>query len=169
MFPLEAIVLRKIRIDGQRMVLTCFSSEYGKIDIFHRESPSTAKLDTLSHFTGQIRTREHNTLSSIYRTTSFTPTGNYDLYDLAGWSVAILYTLLPLGLPYPRLFQVLKSITINHATCHHDILLFLIQTCRDFGIAQCDMNHYASLLQNAEGQKQARIDIESWISAYRAS
>ncbi len=169
MFPIEAIVLRKIRIDGQRVVLTCFSSEYGKIDIFHRESPSTTRLDTLSHFTGQIRTKEHNTLSSIYRTTSFTPSGNYDLYDLAGWSVAILYTLLPLGLPYPKLFQVLKSITINHATCNHDILLFLIQTCRDFGIAQCDISQYAVLLQDEDGQKQARSDIEGWISAYRAS
>ena len=160
MFPIEAIVLRKIRIDGHRMVLTCFSSEYGKIDIFHRESPSTTSLDTLSHFTGQIRTKEHNTLSSIYRTTSFTPQGNYDLYDLAGWSVAILYTLLPLGLPYPRLFQVLKSITINHAICHHDILIFLVQTCRDFGIVQCDLSHYATLLQHEDGQKQARSDIE---------
>lgn len=160
MFPIEAIVLRKIRIDSQRVVLTCFSSEYGKIDIFHRETPSVTRLDTLSHFTGQIRTKEHNTLSSIYRTTSFTPLGDYNLYDLAGWSVAILYTLLPLGLPYPRLFQVLKSITINHATCHHDILLFLIQTCRDFGIAQCDVSHYAILLQDESGQRQARSDIE---------
>jgi len=169
MFPIEAIVLRKIRIDGHRMVLTCFSSEYWKIDIFHRESPSTTSLDTLSHFTGQIRTKEHNTLSGIYRVTSFTPKGNYDLYDLAGWSVAVLYTLLPLGLPYPKLFQILKSITINHATCHHDILLFLIQTCRDFGIVQCSMDHYANLLQHEEWQKQARSDIEWWISTYRAS
>lgn len=169
MFPIEAIVLRKIRIDDRRMVLTCFSSEYGKIDIFHRETPSMTRLDTLSHFTGQIRTKEHNTLSSIYRTTSFTPVGNYDLYDLAGWSVSILYTLLPLGLPYPRLFQVLKSITINHATCHHDILLFLVQTCRDFGIAQCSINDYTNLLQHEDGQKQTRQDIEQWISAYRAS
>lgn len=96
MFPIEAIVLRKIRIDDRRVVITCFSSEYGKIDVFHRESPSTTRLDTLSHFTGQIRTKEHNTVSSIYRTTSFNPDGNYDLYDLAGWSVAVLYTLLPL-------------------------------------------------------------------------
>lgn len=160
MFPIEAIVLRKVRIDDRRMVLTCFSSEYGKIDIFHRESPSSTSLDTLSHFTGQIRTKEHNTLSNIYRTTSFTPIGDYDLYDLAGWSIAVLYSLLPHGLPYPKLFQLLKSITINHATCHHDILLFLIQTCRDFGIVQCDMNHYATLLQDKEGQKQARTDIE---------
>ncbi len=130
MFPLEAIVLRKFRIDDRRVVLTCFSREYGKIDVFHRETPSVISLDTLSHFTGQIRTKEHNTLSSIYRTTSFTPEGNYDLYDLAGWSVAILYTLLPLGLPYPRLFQVLKSITMGQEIYHHDILLFLIQTCR---------------------------------------
>ena len=169
MFPIEAIVLRKIRIDDRRVVLTCFSSEYGKIDVFHRETPSMTRLDTLSHFTGQIRTREHNTISNIYRTSSFTPVGDYNLYDLAGWSVAILYTLLPLWLPYPRLFQVLKSITINHATCHHDILLFLIQTCRDFGIAQCDMSYYASLLQNEDGQKQARCDIEGWIQAYRVS
>ena len=169
MFPLEAIVLRKIRIDDHRVVLTCFSREYGKIDIFHRESPSTTRLDTLAHFTGQIRTREHNTLSSIYRSTSFTPVGDYNLYDLAGWSVAILYTLLPLGLPYPRLFQILKSITINHTTCHHDILLFLIQTCRDFGITQCDVHQYALLLEHEDGQKQARTDIESWIRAYHAS
>lgn len=169
MFPIEAIILRKVRIDDRRVVLTCFSSEYGKIDVFHRESLSTTRLDTLSHFTGQIRTKEHNTLSNIYRTTSFTPVGDYNLYDLAGWSVAILYTLLPLGLPYPRLFQILKSITINHATCHHDILLFLIQTCRDFGIVQCDINHYVTLLQDENGQRQARSDIESWISAYRAS
>lgn len=160
MFPIEAIVLRKVRIDGQRVVITCFSSEYGKIDIFHRETPSITRLDTLSYFTGQIRTKEHNTLSSLYRTIFFTPAGNYDLYDLAGWSVAVLYTLLPLGLPYPRLFQVLKSITINHATCHHDILLFLIQTCRDFGITKCDIHNYVSLLQDEKGQKQARSDIE---------
>ncbi len=169
MFPIEAIVLRKIRIDDRRVVLTCFSSEYWKIDIFHRETPSITRLDTLSHFTGQIRTKEHNTLSNIYRTTSFTPAGDYNLYDLAGWSVAVLYTLLPLGLPYPRLFHLLKSITINGTTHEHDILLFLIQTCRDFGIVQCDMNHYATLLQNEDGQKQARSDIEWWISAYRAS
>jgi len=169
MFPIEAIVLRKIRIDDRRVVLTCFSSEYWKIDIFHRETPSVTRLDTLSHFTGQIRTKEHNTLSNIYRTTSFTPAGDYNLYDLAGWSVAVLYTLLPLGLPYPRLFQFLKSITVNGTTHEHDILLFLIQTCRDFGIVQCDMNHYATLLQNEDGQKQARSDIEWWISAYRAS
>lgn len=160
MFPIEAIVLRKVRIDTQRVVLTCFSSEYGKIDVFHRESPSVTRLDTLSHFTGQIRTKEHNTLSNIYRTTSFTPTGDYNLYDLAGWSVAILYTLLPLGLPYPRLFQFLKSITMSQAICDHDILLFLIQTCRDFGIVQCDMSHYATLLQDEDGQRQARNDIE---------
>ncbi len=169
MFQIEAIVLRKIRIDGHKMVLSCFSREYWKIDIFHRESPSTTSLDTLSHFTGQIRTKEHNTLSNIYKTTSFTPKWNYDLYDLAGWLVAVLYSLLPHWLPYPRLFEILKSITINHTTCHHDILLFLIQTCRDFGIVQCDMNHYANLLQNNEGQKQARSDIEWWISAYKAS
>ncbi|MCB9807311.1 recombination protein O N-terminal domain-containing protein [Candidatus Peribacteria bacterium] len=96
MFPVEAIVLRKIRIDGNRVVLTCFSSEYGKIDIFHRDSPNRISLDTLSHFTGQIRTKEHNTLSNVYRITPFTPNGNYNLYDLAGWTVAILYTLLPL-------------------------------------------------------------------------
>ena len=169
MFPLEAIVLRKVRIDDRRVVLTCFSHEYGKIDIFHRESPSVTRLDTLSYFTGQIRTREHNTLSNLYRSTCFTPAGDYSLYDLAGWSVAILYTLLPHGLPYPKLFHILKSITQNHTTCHHDILLFLIQTCRDFGIVQCDMDHYATLLENHEGQKQARNDIESWINAYKAS
>ncbi len=160
MFPIEAIVLRKIRIDDRRVVLTCFSSEYGKIDIFHRETPSVTRLDTLSQFTGQIRTKEHNTLSNIYRTTSFTPAGDYNLYDLAGWSFAVLYTLLPLGLPYQRLCQFLKSITVNGTTHEHDILLFLIQTCRDFGIVQCDMNHYATLLQNEDGQKQARSDIE---------
>lgn len=169
MYPLEAIILRKVRIDERKVVLTCFSSEYGKIDVFHRETPSITRLDTLSYFTWQIRTKEHNTLTNIYKMKAFLPTGDYNLYDLAGWSVAVLYTLLPHGLPYPKLFQILKSITINHDTCHHDILLFLIQTCRDFGIVQCDINHYAALLQNEDGQKQARSDIEWWISAYRAS
>jgi recombinational DNA repair protein (RecF pathway) len=169
MFPLEAIVLRKIRIDERRIILTCFSSEYGKIDIFHRESPSIVWLDTLSHFTGQIRTKEHNTISNIYRVTSFAPRGNYDLYDLAGWSVSILYNLLPLGLPYPKLFQILKSVTINSTTYHHDILLFLIQTCRDFGIVQCDLHHYVDILQHEDGQKQVRSDIEWWVNAYMAS
>lgn len=95
MYPLEAIILRKVRIDERKVVLTCFSSEYGKIDIFHRETPSMTRLDTLSYFTGQIRTKEHNTLTSIYKMKAFLPAGDYNLYDLAGWSVAVLYTLLP--------------------------------------------------------------------------
>jgi recombinational DNA repair protein (RecF pathway) len=169
MFPIEAIILRKIRIDERRIVMTCFSSEYGKIDIFHRESPGTAKLDILSHFTGQIRTKEHNTLSSIYRMTGFSPTGNYELYDAAGWCVSVLYSLLPLGLPYPKLFQLLKNIVHDSSLEHHDFLYFLLHTCRDFGITNCDIVSYIDLLGTKDGQLKVRCDIEGWISAYKVS
>lgn len=95
MYPLEAIVLKKNRIDEHRWVISCFSSEYGKIDIFHGETKGSPKLDTLSHFTGRIMTKEKNTLSQIYTLDSFAPGETYEIYDIAGWSVSILYALLP--------------------------------------------------------------------------
>lgn len=150
MFPLEAIILKKTRIDEQRVVMTAFSSEYGKIDIFHKENPRNTRLDTLSYFTGQIRTKEHNTLTNIYRTVPFSSSGNYDLYDLAGWSVSILYNLLPLGLPYPKLFQILRNIVHNKEVSNHDFLLFLLHTCHDFGITKCNLGDYISKLANIE-------------------
>lgn len=169
MFPLEAIVLRKTRIDEQRFALTCFSSEYGKIDTFYREWRWQIKLDTLSYFVGQIRTKEKNTLSSIYKTFSFGPVQKYEIYDLAGWLVSVLYTLLPLGLPYPKLFQLLKSLILTNTIKQDEILLFLIQTCRDFGITRCDIREYIQILEHNQGQSQARQDIESWIEAYKSS
>lgn len=166
MFPIEAIVLKKHRIHNNKIVITCFSREYGKIDIFHTERWNMVHLDTLSFFTGQIRTKEHNTLVNIYRVIGFLPLGNYDLYDLSGWLVSILYQLLPHGLAYPRLFQILKNITVQHETCHHDILLFLIQTCCDFGIVRCNIDDYKHILQSDEGQKQVKYEIEGWIKSY---
>jgi hypothetical protein len=94
-YPLEAIVLKKNRIDEHRWVISCFSSEYGKIDIFHGETKGSPKLDTLTHFTGRIITKEKNTLSQIYTLESFTPCETYEIYDIAGWSVSVLYALLP--------------------------------------------------------------------------
>lgn len=169
LFPVEAIVLRKVRITESSTVLTCFSHEYGKIDMFFRESSRRSHLDTLSYFTGQIQTKEKNTLTSIYRSTSFENLWGYPLYELAGWTIATLYRLLPLGLPYPRLFKILKALATNKTTECSDILLFLVQTCKDFGIAQCETEYYASLIQNPEGQLQVRQDIEAWIEAYQAS
>lgn len=82
MYTIEGIILRKSRIDEHRVVVSCFSSEYGKIDIFGRETPSVPRLDTLTHFTGRIMTKEKNTLTQISSLRAFTPQGDYALYDL---------------------------------------------------------------------------------------
>ncbi len=169
MFPIEAIVLRKILLDHHRVVMTCFSREYGKIDIFHRENTKGTRLDTLSLFTGQVRTKEHNTLSSLYKIHSFQPENDYHLYDVTGWLVSVLFSLLPHGLPYPRLFQILKTLLNNQKTCREDVLLFLIQMCRDFGITQSWVEDYYDVLQSEEGYKKTRSDIEGWIFAYQKS
>ena len=100
MFPVDAIVLKKTRIDGQRIVLTCFSSEFGKIDMFYRESLREARLDVLSRFTGQVRTKDKNTLTQIYRCTPIFPPNTYEVAEMLGWSASILYHILPAGLPY---------------------------------------------------------------------
>ncbi len=82
-YPIEAVVLKKNRISENRLVFTCFSSEYGKIDIFYTESKGSPKLDTLSHFTGRIMTKEKNTLSQIYKVSCFSSTNTYEVYDVA--------------------------------------------------------------------------------------
>lgn len=166
MFPIEAIVLKKSRIENNKVVISCFSREYGKIDVFHKESSSMINLDTLCFFTGQVKTKTHNTLTNVYRTIIFTPMSNYDLYELSGYLVSVLYKLLPYGVAYPRLFQFLKNITINHETCNHDLLLFLVQTCHDFGIMSNKIEDYSLLLENTEGQKKVKYEIEMWVNAY---
>ncbi|MFA6079954.1 MAG: hypothetical protein WC753_00535 [Candidatus Gracilibacteria bacterium] len=168
-YPLEAIVLKKNRIDEHRWVISCFSSEYGKIDIFHGETKGSPKLDTLTHFTGRIITKEKNTLSQIYTLESFTPCETYEIYDIAGWSVSVLYALLPHGLPYPKLFQLLKSILQKDTATLSDFFIFLLQTCRDFGITRCDITEYALRLQDRGEHKKIREDIERWVHAYQVS
>lgn len=169
MYPIEAIVLKKNRINEHRLVFTCFSSEYGKIDIFYTESKGSPKLDTLSHFTGRIITKERNTLSQIYKISSFSSSNTYEVYDIAGWSASILYGLLAHWLPYPKLFQLLTSILEKEILTLHDFLLFLIQTCRDFGITQCNISEYALRLQDAKEYWKIRHEIENWIQHYRLS
>ena len=169
MYPLEAIVLKKNRIDEHRWVISCFSSEYGKIDIFHGETKGSPKLDTLSHFTGRIMTKEKNTLSQIYTLDSFAPGETYEIYDIAGWSVSILYALLPHWLPYPKLFQLLKSIHQKDTATLGDFFIFLLQTCRDFGITQCNITEYALRIQDKAEHKKIREDIEGWVHAYQVS
>lgn len=169
MYPIEAIVLKKNRISEHRLVCTCFSSEYGKIDIFYAESKGSPKLDTLSHFTGRIMTKEKNTLSQIYKIDSFSPSNTYEVYDVAWWSVSVLYALLAHGLPYPKLFQLLVSILKKDCITLHDFLLFLIQTCRDFGITQCNISEYAERLQNSTEHPKIRLEIENWVQAYKVS
>ena len=169
MYPIEAIVLKKNRISEHRLVFTCFSSEYGKIDVFYQESKGSPKLDTLSHFTGRIMTKEKNTLSQIYKITSFASSNTYEVYDIAGWSVSILYGLLAHGLPYPKLFQLLTSILEKETLTLHDFLLFLIQTCRDFGITQCDIRDYAMRLQDTSEHSKIRLEIENWVQHYKLS
>jgi len=169
MYPIEAIVLKKNRISENKLVVTCFSSEYGKIDIFYTESRGSPKLDTLSHFTGRIMSKEKNTLSQIYKISSFASSNTYEVYDIAGWSVSVLYTLLAHGLPYPKLFQLLTSILEKETLTLHDFLLFLLQTCRDFGITQCDIREYVAKLQDTNEHAQIRLEIENWIQAYKIS
>jgi len=169
MYPIEAIVLKKNRIDEHRWVISCFSSEYGKIDIFHGETKGSPKLDTLSHFTGRIMTKEKNTLSQIHTLGSFAPCETYEIYDIAGWSVSLLYTLLPHGLPYPKLFQLLTSILQKESTSLPDFLLFLIQTCRDFGITRCNIGEYAVRLQDTKEHVKIRLEIECWVQNYKLS
>ncbi len=169
MYQIEAIVLKKNRISDNRLVFTCFSSEYGKIDMFYTESKWSPKLDTLSHFTGRIMTKEKNTLTQIYKMSSFASSNTYAIYDIAGWSVSILYALLAHGLPYPKLFQLLTSILEKETLTLHDFLLFLIQTCRDFGITQCDIREYAVRLQDLNEHSKIRLEIENWVNSYKIS
>jgi recombinational DNA repair protein (RecF pathway) len=169
MYPIEAIVLKKNRISEHRLVFTCFSSEYGKIDVFYTDSKGSPKLDTLSHFTGRIMTKEKNTLSQIYKISSFAQSNTYEVYDIAGWSVSILYTLLAHGLPYPKLFQLLTSILEKETLTLHDFLLFLLQTCRDFGITQCNIGEYAVRLQDTNEHPKIRLEIETWVQNYKLS
>ncbi len=169
MYPIEAIVLKKNRISEHRLVFTCFSSEYGKIDVFYTDSKGSPKLDTLTHFTGRIMTKEKNTLSQIYKISSFSSSNTYEVYDIAGWSVSILYTLLAHGLPYPKLFQLLTSILEKETLTLHDFLLFLIQTCRDFGITQCNIGEYAVRLQDNNEHAKIRLEIENWVQTYKLS
>lgn len=169
MYPIEAIILKKHRINEQKIVYTCFSSEYGKIDVFYTERKGNPKLDTLSYFTGRIMTKEKNTLSQIYKITSFSPESNYELYDTAGWSVSVLHTLLAHGLPYPKLFQLLTAILRKDTIALHDFFLFLIQTCRDFGITQCNLSEYATRLQNIDEYPKIRQEIEGWVQNFQIS
>jgi recombinational DNA repair protein (RecF pathway) len=169
MYPIEAVVLRKNRISEHRLVFTCFSSEYGKIDVFYTDSKGSPKLDTLSHFTGRIMTKEKNTLSQIYKISSFASSDTYEIYDIAGWSVSILYSLLAYGLPYPKLFQLLTAVLEKNTLTRHDFLLFLIQTCRDFGITQCNIGEYAVRLQDASEHPKIRLEIEAWVNSYKLS
>jgi len=169
MYPIEAVILKKNRISDNKLVFTCFSSEYGKIDIFYTETKGSPKLDTLSHFTGRIMTKEKNTLSQIYKMSSFATSNDFEVYDIAGWSVSILYTLLAHGLPYPKLFQLLTSILEKETLTLHDFLLFLIQTCRDFGITQCNIWEYAVRLQDHNEHAKIRLEIETWVNSYKLS
>lgn len=91
---------------------------------------------------------------------SFSPEGDYELYDIAGWSVSVLHTLLAHGLPYPKLFQLLTAILKKDTVALHDFFLFLIQTCRDFGITQCNLSEYATRLQDSNEYPKIRQEIE---------
>lgn len=168
-YPIEGVILRKNRIDDHRVVVSCFSREYGKIDIFAREKWGQVRFDILTHFTGQILTKEKNSLSQIYSFHPFCTQSRYDIYDIAGWWVSLLITLLPHGLPYPRLFQFLKAMLYNKQHEHNDWLLFLVQTCCDFGITSCNIEEYVADIQDPTNHMRIRADIESWIQAYRAS
>lgn len=83
MYTIEAIVLKKHRINDNKIIYTCFSREYGKIDIFFTEKKQTLRLDTLSHFTGKIITKDKNTLSQIYSLSPFSPKDTYEIYEIA--------------------------------------------------------------------------------------
>ncbi len=114
-------------------------------------------------------TKEKNTLTQIYKMSSFASSDTYAIYDIAGWSVSILYALLAHGLPYPKLFQLLTSILEKETLTLSDFLLFLIQTCRDFGITQCDIHEYASRLQDSDEHPKIRLEIEHWVQNYKLS
>jgi recombinational DNA repair protein (RecF pathway) len=38
LYPIEAVVLKKYRINQNKLIITCFSKEYGKIDVFVTDS-----------------------------------------------------------------------------------------------------------------------------------
>ena len=118
-------------------------------EIFHRKVQVQPDL-IHSHILPVKSEQKNTTRSQIYTERHHLPE-RYDLYDPLVWSVAILYRLC-LGLPI-RDFSKCWSRLLSIMPRHHDILLFLYRHA-ETGIAQCDISHHATLLQDEMGQRQ---------------
>lgn len=59
--------------------------------------------------------------------------------------------------------------TLQKENSSSEWLLFLIQTCRDFGITKCDIREYADRLTDPLHHDHVRADIQGWIDTYHLS